>query len=478
MSNVKVAYASDFNPWDASIFPQSKTSFDKAALPEEWTDLVKLCYFFYEREGLVRTVIDKQVEIAINNLVLIQTEPSQERYMEVFEYAKNSLTGFLAQAATEYYLSGLVIPDIVFRPIAKDISGLKKDYLLPADIWVRNPLQIELRKTSLPNRVVPIWKIGDDEASFINNKGKYTDGTEDKETYEMLLTDYRDFVRLVQKGETSFPLLDHFVIRRKPLLRTPYPIPYLQPALELLMHKRNLRKMDYAITSRVINAILHIRVGNNDFPLGEDDTDILEELERQFKNRGSVNTQERILELFSNHTVDINWITPPSDILLNTEKYVELNQEILYSLGFPKFLVTGEKDKSNTGSSGSALLSPLNSMNALRRDFEDFLAYLFKKIAEKNGIKRVPRVQFAPLNLVELDRLLELSLKLAEQGIVSKSSVANLAGFDFAAEQYLRQKDNALQTELFGATDEQNTTDVQPDTNSGDSSGVEKQPSD
>ena len=130
--------------------------------------------------------------------------------------------------------------------------------------------------------------------------------------------------------------------------------------------------------------------------------------------------------------------------------YLSKNQEILYSLGFPKFLVTGEKDKSNTGSSGSALLSPLNSMAALRKDFVEFFNYLFLQLAEKNGFSKKPRVSFAPLNLIELTDLLRVGELLEKEEIISRSSLAKLAGFDYETELHIRSKEEALIMEIFG----------------------------
>lgn len=460
-NTIKIATSSEFNPWDASVLPNYTQEYDRPSIPNKWHDIVKLCNFFYERDGLIRTVIDKQVEIGINDMTIVATERAQQRVLELFEYIKNSVKGFLAQAATEYFLSGLVIPDIVWKTALPEETGMKKAYVVPTDIWTRNPLQVELKSTPIPNRVIPLWTLTSDEVSFITNKGVYPDGTEDKETYQILYREFPQYVALVNKGITKIPLPGHFVIRRKPLLRTQYPVPYLMPNLELLMHKRNLRKMDYAVASRVINAILHIKAGNDEHPIGED-SDVLDNLAVEFRRRGSINSVERIVELFSDHTVSLNWVVPPIDTLLNTDKYTQLNQEILYGLGFPKFLITGEKDKSNSGTAGSALLSPLNSMKAMRSDFEDFLNRLFREVADKNNIKTPPLVKFAPLDLIEMQDLLSVAQTLEEKGIVSRTNVAKLAGFDFVSEQHLRYSEEELMTELFGG-EEENVQDDNPE---------------
>ena len=447
-SSSRRSAAADFNPWTYSIFPSSNYQVDRFEMPSKWKDIVKLCYYFYEREGLVRSVIDKQVEIGING-ILVTSDTLSDEEVNLYKYVANDLLEFLSVAATEYYISGLVVPDIVWGTLAKETTGFSKDYIVPIDIWVKDSSKIELKETPLPNRVVPLWTISSEEAQFIIDGGKYADGTEDVETFNTIKENFPEFVAKVKKGDTKFPLVNKYVIRRKPLLRSPYPIPYLMAALELLLHKRNLRAMDYALVGRVIDAILHVKVGNDEFPLTEDDEDILDKLENEFNSNSNANNKQRVFQLFTNHTVELEWVVPPLDALLNDNKYDEINKEILYSLGFPKFLITGEKDKSNTGSSSSALLSPVKSMIALRKDFSNFLRQIFFDMSVKNNVARIPDVAFAPLNLMELADLLMVSQGLETSGVISKTSLAELAGFDFISEQNMRVKERELQEKLF-----------------------------
>lgn len=444
--------AEDFNPWGYEIFPQSTSRMDRFEMPRKWHDIIKLCYYFYEREGIVRSIIDKQVEIGVNG-IMVTSEGMPEEEIALYKYVGNDLLEFISVAATEYFISGLVIPDVVWGTLSKDITGFSKDYIVPVDVWVKDPSKVELKETPLPNHVVPLWTISGEEAEFIKNKGKYSDGTEDLETYETLKENFPEFVSDVQKGTTKFPLQNKYIIRRKPLLRSPYPVPYLMAALELLLHKRNLRAMDYALISRVIDAILQVKVGNDTYPLTSDDEDILDDLENEFNSNSSANNKQRVFQLFTNHTVELNWVIPPLEPLLNSDKYDEINREILYALGFPRFLITGEKEKSNTGSSSSAMLSPVKSMKALRKDFENFLRQIFFDMSIRNSFSGVPAVSFAPLNLMELSDLLLISQGLETSKIISKTTLAEIAGFDYDTEQLLRANELAKHEELFPAGD-------------------------
>ena len=447
-SSLRRSAAAEFNPWTYSIFPASKLTIDRFEMPSKWHDIIKLCYYFYEREGLVRSVIDKQVEIGING-ILVTSKSLEPEEVELYKYVANDLIEFLSVAATEYYISGLVVPDVVWGTLPKQVSGFSKDYTVPIDIWVRDPSKVELKETPLPNHVIPLWTFSSEETQFILSGGKYSDGTEDVETFTLIQKNFPDIVARIKKGELKIPLNNRYIIRRKPLLRTPYPVPYLMATLELLIHKRNLRAMDYALISRVIDAILHIKVGNDEYPLTESDEDILDALENEFNSNSNTSNKQRVFQLFTNHTVELDWVIPPLEALLNTDKYDEINREILYGLGFPKFLVTGEKDKSNTGSSSSAMLSPVNSMKAMRKDFINFVYNIFYEMSVKNSFSEVPTVSFSPMNLMELSDLLMVSQGLETSGIISKTSLAEIAGFDFTTEQYMRVREKDLRQELF-----------------------------
>jgi len=129
-----------------------------------------------------------------------------------------------------------------------------------------------------------------------------------------------------------------------------YPIPYLYPGLESYKHKRNLRRMDYSIASRVISAILHVKAGSDEFPLTEDQQDVLDDLESKFHWREGISPTdiERVFTLFTNHTIELNWVFPDVEALLNDKKYDAVNKDIILALGFPRILITGETERSFT----------------------------------------------------------------------------------------------------------------------------------
>jgi hypothetical protein len=310
----------------------------------------------------------------------------------------------------------------------------RRNYNLPIDLWHRDPQSIEIKKTPLPNRLAVFVTPSEEEIFFITNEGEYPDGTEDKETYKLLLEEYPDFVAAVKAGKTKFKLDDPMVIRRYPRSGKPWPTPYLTPALELFLHKRNLRKMDYAIASRVISAIQLFRLGNDEYPLTEDDEDIIDELKSQMMWRSLQGNIERVFQLFSNHTLEIDWITPDVTALLDEGKYRSINEDISIALGLPRIVISGETLRSGTSSASVAMLPPANSIDFMRKQLLEFPRALYKEIKDRNKFKGIPEPYYPPIRLSDMRDLTEMGREYYDRGVISKTGWGEFAGLNFNTE--------------------------------------------
>ena len=236
--------------------------------------LTNACRFFYRYDSLVSTVINKLTDIGINQLEFDKSKLN-ENERKVMENLIPKLTEFGEQISMEFLLSGLIVPEIKYAPVAKnELAEWKiKRYetlILPVYMWLRDPTTIKINDALGIDEPSYFYKIPDDLVYFIKNKGKYKDGTSDEKLYQKLKTYYPEFVKAVENNEKFILLENHLIFRRRPITDSPYPTPYLTAALEPLKHKRNLRRMDYSIASRVISAIQLFRLGSDDFPVTQD----------------------------------------------------------------------------------------------------------------------------------------------------------------------------------------------------------------
>ncbi len=435
------------NPW--TEIPKFKTT---VKVHDDYLKSISHCRFFYRTEPLVSTVIDKLVEIGINDIVFSKNKLSENEY-RVFKAIKPKLMELSEQMATEYLLSGLVVPEISYGKVDKDFLfalGIKKytSLELPDSLWVRDPATIKIKTVFLGDKPSYFVKIPEGMLSFVKGKGKYPDGTEDKALYDLLIKYYPEFIKEIEAGKQEILLENENIFRRKYTSDNPYPIPYANSALEALHHKRKLRRMDYSIIDKVISAIMHVKIGDKDFPItdSEENQEYVNNIREQLRMRGrNEQVLERIFQLITNHTVQIDWIFPDTETLLNVDKYIDINQEILFGLGFPRVLITGEAQKSGTSDSEIATLSPLKTAEGFRRKILEVIRDICTEISKRNGFTSVPSVDFKAINLHKFAETLNGLKMLYDSGGLSRTSLNNEFGYDFSSEiDLLEEEKNQL----------------------------------
>lgn len=424
-------------PWGTTV---DKMSFSDHRV---YKNVIRDCRFFYRLEPLANTVINKMVDMSINSLLIDYTDKATKTEKQIYDSLKKDIIKFLRKAAVEYLSTGLVVPEITLTRLNKAQlrqKGIQRvdSLLYPTDMWLRNAGDIEIQKPFVSSKESYFLIIPDETIHFITTGGTYPDGGTDKALYEHILSEYPEFVSQIRKGETRILLDNPLIVKSATLTDSQYPIPYLYPALESFKHKRNIKRMDYSIASRVISAILQVAVGSDDYPLTADQEDHLVELENKFKWRENLsgNEVERVFTLFTNHTVNINWIFPEVEALLAEKKYDPVNRDITVALGFPRILITGETEKSFTSDPEIATLSPLSTMNAMREQLLPIVYFIFYNMEKYNDtVVRLPEdIKFKPINLMSLQLLFEGIQALYESGNISRQSFAEAFGYDFNAE--------------------------------------------
>ena len=417
---------------------------------DEYKKIVETCRFFYKHDPVAGTVINKIVDIAINDLVFEQSNLSDNEF-RIFTGIKDSLLEYAESCALEYLLSGLVVPEIKYtvanKAVLKDY-GIKKyeSMILPEVMWVRDPATIKINYNMVMDKPSYYVSLPEEMVFFIKTGGKYPDGTEDRELFRKLKELYPEFVAQVSQGGAREILLENdLIIRYRNLSDSPYPVPYLYNALDALRHKRNLRRMDYSVAARAIGAIQLFKLGDKDFPITEDDEGAFDDLKSQMTWRDGLGTNvERIFQLFANHTLQIEWVYPPLDALLNDKKYTEVNADIFFGLGFPRILTTGEVERAGTSDPEFASLSPMRTMENVRKAILKIIVGIVKEIVDQNRLKDVPKVRFANMNLHSFKNFVQGMVSLYDTGNISRTSFAKTFGFDWEEEMSTKEEEQKV----------------------------------
>jgi hypothetical protein len=386
------------------------------------------------------------IDIGVNGLQF-NSKDLNANEKKIMDAVLPSLEEFAEAMALEYLISGLVVPEVKVANVTKDTLkeyGIKKyeTLKLPVALWLRDPTTIKINYNMVMDKPSYYVKVPSELVYFITHDGAYPDGTKDEKLYAELKAYYPEFVQEVKaqatrsSTSTVYVLLENNrVFRRRVLTDSPYPTPFLYASLEALKHKRNLRRMDYSIASRVISAIQLFRLGDKDFPITEDQGEQFTAIRDQMTWRNSGGRDvERIFQLFANHTLQIDWVYPPVEALLDEQKYVGVNQDIIFGMGFPRILITGETEKSSTSQPEYATMSPMKTMEKMQKYILKVLNSIVDEIFTENNFKGETKLSFKPINLVSFGDLVTGLAKLYDTKNISRTSFAEAFGYDYEEE--------------------------------------------
>jgi hypothetical protein len=400
-----------------------------------YKDSVRWCRFFYRRDPIASTVVNRIAEITAtplrNKRRSIGTSGEvPDAIFEVYNAVARRVQPYLTTLILSYLIDGMAIPqyDLVRVMGSNESANLGRTrYYVPDKIWLRDPMYIRLMTTFQGGLPRAYLEIPSADINFVKNKGVWPDGTKDRAAYDEMAKAFPDYIARINDGQSTVPFQD-YIILRKYLPGNEYPIPYLEPALDALDHKRYLKMMDRAVATRAIEAFRHVTVGSDEFPADDDD---IQAVQDSLNQNSSV---ERVYNLFTNHTVKIDWVTPPFDVLMDDSKYVEANADIFFALGFPRILTVGETEKSNAADNKIASLGIISTMKAIQSDILEWVKILYQRIAQENGFTKVPTPYFANIPLADITTLIQYARDMIELEVISRDTAAEFYGTDYETE--------------------------------------------
>lgn len=426
---------------------------EKLIVPKEYHQVIRMCYDFYQRGGVVSTVLNRLVELAITELSNGQRNTSDEAnayFDAVLHRAPSRMNRFIRTAALEYFLSGMVLPRIDWEEVeGQDLGPAPlvptKKYVVPVfDLYPPQLVNVEWVKWGKKGYFI---KVPDKDIKLLKSGADSIKGQQNKIRYDMWVQNYPDIINIVTAGGKFVELKEVDAILRKELSISPYPTPFLYNILEPLIFKQQLRRMDFAVASRVVNAIMLVQEGDKDFPITAESRGNLDTIQAQIMGRtNNPLMMERLFMLFSNHTTKITWITPDVTAMLDQDKYRQTNDEIGEGLGFAKILVTGESRNSQASEVSTWAIQPM--MEELREMFIEWMAPVYEEAADLNHFRYIPKPTFAPIRLQDFIKTAAVFAQLFKEGNISRSTRDQMAGIDFEGEIELMKDEKTMMAEV------------------------------
>jgi len=378
-------------------------------------DAVILCQKAYYNFAIFRNTIDIMTEFSTGNIYFKGgNEKSTAFFNSLFN--KINLRSFQEKFFREYYRSGNVFTyrfDSKIKPEdALKISqiyganGIKSNsILLPARYIILNPADIQLGG-SVSFFAGNYYKIlSDYEIERLRNPKDEEDlavlNSLDKDTINSIKTSKNYAVRIKLDPEKTSAV---FYNKQD---YEPFSVPIGFPVLEDLNHKKELRKMDMAISRTMQQAILLITMGSEPEKGGVNPKNLVA-MQKLFENQ----TIGRVL--VADYTTKAEFVIPGISEILDPKKYEVIDRDIREGLGN---VLLGEEKFANTKIKIQVFAQKLKE--ARSAFLKDFLEPEIKRISKAIGFKSYPKPEMSDIDLYDNPDSGRVYTRLAELGVLT-----------------------------------------------------------
>ncbi|MEM8875314.1 MAG: hypothetical protein AAGD32_13790 [Planctomycetota bacterium] len=291
---------------------------------------------------------------------------------------------------------------------------------IPGAYTIFDPLQIDIkgpREMSWLRK--PYLRIGADLSKAAKDPNPDQQQVLNKLPVEMLAA--------IRAGETSValpPNICHIAFGDKQPYEK-YPTPIARHAFGALRMKFKLLKMDEATADQVKDRILLVKLGDSEYPMF--DPSQIDAAVRLFQLR----TGGADMHLFWNHAIELEWVEPSTDSLVQTEKYNHWNDEIRTAYGINR-VFTGTDGK--TGSQGGDILNlkgVVEEVSEAQQKFIEFLNQELRLLRTALGLSADVNVTFQQLNLRDENEFMAAIMQMVMNGLIDVQTALETLGFHF-----------------------------------------------
>jgi hypothetical protein len=383
-------------------------------------DAVVLCQKAYYNIAVFRNTIDLMSEFSVGDVYL---EGGSKKSRDFFGalFKKMNIWNFQDQFFREYYRSGNVfvyrfdykIKEDEIKKITQTFgtSLLKAaDMKLPAKYSILNPADIQMGGNISFTSGSYFKVLSNYEVARLRSPKT----EQDREVLENLPPEVKKAVENAKSGSVTMVLDPERVysVFYKKQDYEPFSVPLGFPVLEDLNYKKELRKMDMAISRTMQQAILLVKTGAKPDEGGVNPKNLVA-LQKLFQNE----SVGRVL--VADYTTDAKFVIPQIADILDPKKYEVLDRDIREGLGN---ILLNEEKFANTK---IKMLVFIQKLNESRKAFlRDFLIPEMRRIGKQIGLRSIPTPNIQDIDFDDkvavgriYNRLVELGVLTPEEGI-------------------------------------------------------------
>lgn len=427
------------SPFDASYFEGVTSHFANLTIH----DKMRLAMRYYKTEPLVGKIIEFMAVYTVDGFKNVHPDPKIKNFYDDWCAAVN-INRVLGWISLEYFKTGNVptwrelVPwktggiDLQNDALYLSTSAKKKSWtkkMIPGVYTILNPLTIYV--DGVVGFRDSLWYIPP-----MNDNIK-VEASNTSDFYDVLVrhlpTELSDKQSLIN-GNIR---LSDKNIRRVLRMRMPYE-PYgnvmMERAFAAIHEKNKMRQMDLTMVNSVINQIIKVTIGNNEYPASPRQ---LNSLANSFNNVGKSQT------IFWNHTLQIEVIRPDTKVL-NNEKYERVDNDIRAAFGMPAILTGESGGRANFPIAYLSVKTMLANLIDARREILDWLVGEYKDIAEAMGFDGYPTPMFNELALTDEATEKGIIMQMLDRGIITYETAQTMLGVDPDVEEIRRAKELKL----------------------------------
>lgn len=409
-----------------------------SGLPTDPHRKIQLAVELYFKEPIVGSVIDMMVDFSSSGFT---NECDDEDVKKIYDKwcEEMNISELLERIFLEYYRSGNVT---IYRnnnnsKVRKKTRKASSDevniqeYQFPSAYTVLNPMNVYVNGSMLFNKEIIQLMVSSDLQNFVNNPNTPNGYISDLPT---------DIIKDLRSGSSLITLDPDFTSRitRKKMDYERYASPFLERVFEPIMYKAKLRMMDMSTIEGLVNQLVTVTVGDENFPATDEDLIAIAEL---------FQTPSKAYTVFWNHTLQVKFHKPEGIDTLTADKYDQVNEDIMAGLGVSRILLDGS-GSSNFSSSWISILSFIERLDNSREKVKHWLESEYRRIAQENGFSSYPRVRFNHMNLREDTYIRDVLLAMYDRGLIDEEDILTETGRDYQS-VVDQKKRNEKNSEMF-----------------------------
>jgi hypothetical protein len=430
------------------------------SIPSKFKDRVIACRHVYERVGIVRDVIDLLTDFVVDGFDINNPDPKASAFYKAW-IRKCSVRDAVDEFARHFFID---CNTVVRRVTARLSTPVEEKEFVEAKpdrkVRIKDVAPYRTEKRVIPWQYVFLspthleWAVENDGGvpkkqlyyvindQFISSLNSLKN---DKDPYyEAIIQSLPEEARAaVREGKPKIKLdmaKVYYAHNKKDSWQS-WATPFLVSVLPDIYFKEKLRLADTAALDGVINVIRLWKLGDHTqkpkpfLPSSK--------VIKKLVNILESNVGGGVLDIVWDSMIEMKDFYPPTDKILGSEKYDQVNADILIGLGVPEVLIGGKGG--NFSNSFIQLKTITQRLQRVRHALVNWLQTEVKIIDAAMGFSSPSIIRFNHANMGDENVTRQLMIQLVDRGILSTEALIKYFGEDWEMEKQRLQE----QTEFY-----------------------------